>query len=254
MTFLETQRIVRTLSQTCKSHVVCAARRSARVCVRWGVICTRTVAFMAVATVWTRNCQKESLRSAQDYTWIPHSSELFNNWTMFARRQVVGLTFSNWEDDPFVYFSRLMLEFSCHRPWFQDEDAHVTGERRWNWWNVNIQVARILTWTYVIGSRWWKSALIAVDFKFVGDMTMILEPRYVWTTYGHSGRACIFWRVRSHWFGPHVFNMRMTKKTSDRFWRDVWSQGGTKKRWTSEFLCYGPHSVPCRRDRPERFG
>ena len=36
----------------------CTARKSARVCVRRGVLCTPIVTFMEVATVWTLNCQK----------------------------------------------------------------------------------------------------------------------------------------------------------------------------------------------------
>ena len=39
--------------------------KRARVCVWWSIVCTPSVAFMAVATVWTRNCQKKS----QDYKW-----------------------------------------------------------------------------------------------------------------------------------------------------------------------------------------
>ena len=56
------KQIVKPLSQTCERiwrAQACAARKSARVCVRWGVVCTPTVAFMAVATVWARNCQRE---------------------------------------------------------------------------------------------------------------------------------------------------------------------------------------------------
>ena len=62
MTFETHKQIVKPLSQTC-NHIwrvrTCGTRRSARVCVRWGVICARSVAVMAVAAVGTRNCQKE---------------------------------------------------------------------------------------------------------------------------------------------------------------------------------------------------
>ena len=38
------------------------------------------VAFMAVATVWTRNCQKkQSEKCAKNYEWNPDSGELDNN-------------------------------------------------------------------------------------------------------------------------------------------------------------------------------
>ena len=90
MTFGHTHKqIVKPLSQTC-NHIwraqACATRKSAGVCVRWGVICASPVAFMAVATVWTRSCRKEpkKLTSAQDYAWNPDSGELDNNWDLFA--------------------------------------------------------------------------------------------------------------------------------------------------------------------------
>ena len=43
------------------SHVACAARKSARVCVRWGVICTRAV--------WNTRIRRTSLPCAQCVSW-----------------------------------------------------------------------------------------------------------------------------------------------------------------------------------------
>ena len=75
------KQIVKPLSQTCDRiwrAQACAARKSARVCVRWGVVCTPTAAFMAVAAVWTGNCQREEksekcarlqLESGFRWTW-----------------------------------------------------------------------------------------------------------------------------------------------------------------------------------------
>ena len=59
MTFETHKHIVKHMNQTCIhiwSAQTCAARKSA-----YGevFVCTPPVAFMAVATVWTRNCQKE---------------------------------------------------------------------------------------------------------------------------------------------------------------------------------------------------
>ena len=78
MTFLDTENR-QPFEPTC-NHMWRTKRESSRVCVRWGVICTLTVAFMTVATVWTRNCHKEHLRNARDYIWILDSIELDNNW------------------------------------------------------------------------------------------------------------------------------------------------------------------------------
>ena len=83
------KQFVKSWIQTC-NHIwraqACATRKSARVCVRRGVICTPPVAFMPAATFWTRNCKKEQQnpRSAQDYEWNPDSRELDNNWDLFA--------------------------------------------------------------------------------------------------------------------------------------------------------------------------
>ena len=60
MTFEAHKQIVKPSNRTC-DHIWRASVRSeksARVCVRRGVVCTPSVALM-VATVWTRNCQKE---------------------------------------------------------------------------------------------------------------------------------------------------------------------------------------------------
>ena len=63
MTFEAHSQIVKPLSQTC-THIwraqAVAQRVKVRVCAYGEVlVCTLAVAFMAVATVWTRNCQKE---------------------------------------------------------------------------------------------------------------------------------------------------------------------------------------------------
>ena len=61
MTFLDTQRIVGPLSQTC-NHLWRARREKVRVCAYGEVLPVHLpVAFMTVATVWTRNCQKEKI-------------------------------------------------------------------------------------------------------------------------------------------------------------------------------------------------
>ena len=59
MTVPDTRRSVKSLSQTC-NHVWRAQRESARVCAYGEVLSLHLpVAFMAVPTIWTRNCQKE---------------------------------------------------------------------------------------------------------------------------------------------------------------------------------------------------
>ena len=64
-------------------HVWLRVKRALRkvcLCARAvGVVCTPPVTFMAVATFWTRNCQKK-LRNAQDHQWNRDSGELDNNW------------------------------------------------------------------------------------------------------------------------------------------------------------------------------
>ena len=54
------------------SHVACAARKSARVCVRWGVICTRAV--------WNTRIRRTSLPCAQWVSWHQTS------WSRFRYR------------------------------------------------------------------------------------------------------------------------------------------------------------------------
>ena len=81
MTVEAHKQIVKPLSQT-YDHIWRASVRSEKksACVRAVRLSVHPVAFMAVATVWTRNCQKEEkLRSAQDYKWSPDSDELDNN-------------------------------------------------------------------------------------------------------------------------------------------------------------------------------
>ena len=135
MTFPDTQRIVRPLSQT-YDHMWSAQRERVRVCAFGEVLAAHpSVAFMAVATVWTRNCQKEKMWGMRKTAnWIRTQVGFDNNRHLFARQQFPEVSLSVNLSLSFLRFvshhSLSCHSWECHSChwWSQDEELHVEDE------------------------------------------------------------------------------------------------------------------------------